>query len=227
MASVSGKTVKSSSITFVPDEFLPAIGLVMVTHAFMDNKLQQAICYIGGLDYTVGVSFLSEVEMTARRAGIFKNLARVKEQNLNQMAKMIILGEMVVKLSEERNIIAHQVPYWVGANNSEIGYFKEINKTRPQIKVQAPYIATIESLVSLARKMESIAIHLGMITPHYLPEGTDIKGKTAEEVRDLLIADPRWTDDTYFPWPDKLKKKIENLRNQPQIGKSESKPSDP
>ena len=227
MADLSGTPVKSLSITFVPDAFLPVIGLVMVTHALMDNKLQEAICFVGGIDYTVGVSFLSEVEMTVKRAGIFKNLARVKEPNLNQMAKMLILGEMVVKLSEERNIIAHQVPYWVNSENSQIGYFKETNKTNPQIKVQPPYVATIDSLVSLARKMESVAICLSMIIPQCLPDGVDIKGKTSEELRALLISHPRWSDDAQFPWPDKLKSKIASERHKPQNSHRTPKPTAP
>ena len=143
---VSGK---SESMTLLPDSFLPSIGLVMVSHAFMDNNLQKAIFILGRVDFSIGVSFLSDM-MTSKKSDIFKNLARTTEPGLSQLCKMLVLGELVTTLSTERNVIAHHVPDWVNGAESEIGYFKDVVKTYPQIRVQPPYVASIESLNTLS-----------------------------------------------------------------------------
>lgn len=206
--------------TYIPDSFIPAIGRVMVEHAFMDQQLQIGVCILAGMDYSCGVSFLSEVLMTSKRAEIFKNLARTREPDVEKLCKLLVVGDIVVDLSAERNNIAHYLPYWVNGEATEIGYFRDETKTVPQIASKPAYIATVPKLNDLAEKLRKVGFMLAGLQRIRLPDGLNFDGLTAEEFREKLAKygqeSSLWTDTAQFPWQDKLAKKIEKERARPQ-----------
>lgn len=195
-------------ITGIPDHFLAAIGLVMTYHAFMDNRLQRSIFQFAGIDGATGVSFLSKVQATSTRAEIFKNLARTKEPNLVRLAKMLVLGDVVAKLCEERNIVAHTLPSSYSPSKDELVYFKDVNMTVPQIRVQPPYLATVASLTDLAGRLGEAGIWLGMLLPNW---SSDNKAPFEN-----LAPHPDWDEDGKFPWSAALKAKMESESKKPQ-----------
>lgn len=198
---------------------MPAIGLVMVSHAFMDQQLQIAICAISGIDYSSGVSFMSEVS-TNKRAEMFKNLAKIKEDDLHQLAKMLVIGDMIGLLSNERNILAHTIPHSRDASSSKIGYFKDKNKTFPQISVQPPYTATVDSLEKLASEMFNVGIWLGALQKTHVPDGSIEENCSYDEMINILnqtgTRHPMWYDDMKFPWRDKYLAKLTSESRKPQ-----------
>ncbi len=142
------------TLTLIPDDFLPIIGEVMVQHAFMDSQLQSAICLLAGMDYNTGVSVLAPVITTRSRAEMLQNLARTKAMDLPYLCKLLVLGDVIVDLSVERNIVAHTLPYSYSPSKDELHYFKEVNKTRPQIRQTPPYVASKPKLEKLAHNMQ-------------------------------------------------------------------------
>lgn len=213
--------------TLIPDHFMPAIGLVMVTHAHMDAQLQNAIGLMSGMGYNSVVSVLAEVTSTGTRAAIFQNLARTAEHDLNVLCKMLVVGDVIVSVSRERNVIAHGTPYWYTPSKDpsdptkdQIGYFKEVNKTVPQIKQQAPYVADLKSLGTLANQIRLAAGCLYGLQKNNLSGNNDLSAMAPDEriayIRANATRSPRWTDDAHFPWPDKLKRKIESESKKPQ-----------
>lgn len=192
----------------VPDHFMPAIGLVMVQHAYMDQALQAAISHLSGMNYSVGVSILSQVNSTASRAEIFRNLARIKEPVLVQLAKFLVLADVVRDLCKERNIIAHTLPYAWSPSNNELTYFQEVNKTEPQLKIQPPYLATPESLKKLGANIEIASMWLNLSIPKWESDGKRWHFGRPDDPSAVLVDDARWRDDAAFPWPEKLKGKV-------------------
>ncbi len=222
-------------MTLIPDHFLPAIGLVIVNHAFMDTKLQAAICILAGINYNSGVSILAPIYSTSTRAEILQNLARTTAMDMTSLCKLLVLGDLIVEASTERNIIAHTLPYFHSPSKDpldpfkdEIGYFKEINKTIPQIKQQPPYTANLESLTKLSRKMLKIGACLAGLEKNYLPDGVDLSGMTSDErityIRSHATHSPVWNDDGQFPWPDKFERKLQNESQKPQNSQRVRKP---
>ena len=137
------------------------------------------------------------------------------------MVKLIVLGEQVRKFSEERNRIAHQVPFWFNEETSEIGFFNDKNTTIPQISIRPPYVANIKSLTKLAQQMNLVAIWLSALEPKCLPEGVTLPSNiSAEEIgvflRKHLTHHPMWDDDARFPWPDIFNRKKKEEARKPQ-----------
>ena len=193
----------------IPDHFLSGIGLVMVQHAFMDAKLQGVISHLSGMDFNSGASILSKVSSTSTRVEILQNLARTKIADLNTMCKMLVIAEVIIDLCQQRNILAHSLPYAYGPSADELTYFKEVNKTIPQIRVQPPYLATVSSLSKLARELVLTATWLGMFLPMWIIDGTDPREGRCE-------CHPHWKDDAEFPWPERLEQKLKKESRKPQ-----------
>lgn len=201
--------------TMVPDHFMQPIGVVMVQHAYLDRNLQRAVCHLAGMDHSVGVSVLTKLNSTSSRASILQNLARVKVDNLSQLAKFLVLADVVTGLCSERNSVAHGLPYRWSPSGNELIYFQDVNLTSPQLKIQPPYCTTPDSLVDLARRLELAADWLGISIPKWQKGGTVYSGRPPESEGATLSDDQRWLDDVAFPWPDLHRKKMENERNKP------------
>jgi len=90
----------------------------------------------------------------------------------------------------------HSLPYWYGTRTDEVGYFRDVVRTYPQIKVQPPYKATIRSLEALARDMDMVSYCLGSMLPRYQEKEGDPPGPH-----------PEWANASQFPWPDKFQRK--------------------
>lgn len=199
----------------VPEHFLPAIGAVMVQHAWMDRNLQYAIFNLVGVDRNAGIAILSRIQMTSARAEIFKNLARVKTNDIGRLCKMLVLGDVINDLCEDRNTIAHKLPYAYSPSEDQLTYFKDVNTTNPQISAQPPYIATVRDLKQLANNLCLAGKWLGMLLPIH------VIGGTSDEP--ILDCHPDWHDDGRFPWSDKFQKKVENESGKPQNRKRKPK----
>ena len=210
-------------MTLLPKTFLPAIGNLMVAHAFLDSSLQKAIFAMSNVDFSIGISLLSDA-MTSRKSDIFKNLARVTEHKLESLCKMLVLADLVDELSTKRNVFAHHLPDWANADGTEIGYFKDVNKTSSQIRVLPPVVATKQSILTLATELENVGLWLNMFIPSTMPMGTDIAGKTVEQIVALQVRHPRWDDDAQFPWQDKLRDKLKRENHKPQNNHRKLKP---
>jgi hypothetical protein len=244
-ANSGGFVVDSSKITHVPPtlvpvHFLPAIGLVIVHHAFMDSQLQAAIRLLAGNDYKTGVSILAPVTSTAIRAGMLQNLARTTARDLSFLCKLLVLGDVIILVSNQRNILAHTLPYAysppkdnLGPLSDEILYFREVNKTIPQIKIQPPYKASLESLAKLSYQISLIGVWLGMLQRTSMPDGMIIPGMSTDEIREVVgkqaTHHPHWDNDALFPWPDKLARKLRtesrNQVNRERVPKRQRSPS--
>ena len=212
---VLGSSIEMVGMTLLPTTFLPAIGKLMVAHTIVDNNLQKAIFSMSKLDFSIGVSFLSEA-LTSKKLDIFKNLARTTEHKLESLCKMLVLGDLVDALSKDRNVVAHHLPDWINKDGTEIGYWKDANKTFPQIRVQPPFKASISSILALANELETVGVWLGIIAPHCLPDGADLDGKDLKQFQAQLIRHPMWDDDALFPWQEKFLDKLKNEYHKPQ-----------
>ncbi|NOT40461.1 MAG: hypothetical protein HOP13_08215 [Alphaproteobacteria bacterium] len=194
---------------------MQSIGVVMVQHAYMDRNLQAVICHLAGMDHSAGVSVLTKLNSTASRANILQNLARVKVENLPQLAKFLVLSDVVVNVCTERNSIAHGLPYSWSPSKNELTYFRDVNLTWPQLKIQPPYCATPESLADLAQRLEVAAECLDISIPKWQKGATWYSGRPPESEGATLADDPQWLSDAAFPWPELLQRKIESERNKP------------
>ncbi|MDP2378267.1 hypothetical protein [Reyranella sp.] len=137
--------------TLMPESFLPLIGLVMIKHALLDRALNAAICHIAGLDFSAGVAMLARTPNTTARAEILRGLATTKLRNDVEAIKTHVLTDLIKKFSDERNILAHGIPYMSNAAGDVVGYIRDENMTFPQIKTKPPYRATRDSIAELAR----------------------------------------------------------------------------
>lgn len=218
-----------NSMSHIPDHFMPAIGQVMVQHAFMDSKLQNTICLLSGMSYNAGVSVLAPVTTTKTRATMLQHLARTMAKDLSYLCKLLVLGDVIAEVSNERNIIAHTIPYFYSPSTDEIGYFKEVNKTNPQISQQPPYTATVKSLYDLAGRIQLVGIWLGMLQPNCLPNGIMREGMNFDEVVDAIkkhaTRHPDWDNDACFPWQDRFRGKVDHESRKPL--NSQRIPKDP
>lgn len=181
----------------VPDEFLPAIGLVMVQHAYMDRELKSAICRLAGLDHNAGISILLRLQNTKARSDVFRNLAVTQTNELSMRRKLEVMCNVIGELCAERNTIAHVIPYWWSPSTGELGYFKDGNFTFPQLQGRPPYVASIESLYDLARRMSEVGIWLSMLAPSWSADSNISDASKSHH--------PHWNDDAMFPWKDRLK----------------------
>lgn len=197
--------------TFVPKHFLAPIGLVMVQHAQMDVNLQNAIIHLCGMDTNAGYSVLSKVQMTNARVEIFQNLARTKAETIERLAKMLTLADEMNDICSQRNIIAHSTPYAYSPKDDEVIYFRDVNKTIPQIKIQKPYKATPKSLVALAYRFQTAATWLNMLLPMWAKDKVD-----DPFLPENRTCHPDWTDDARFPWRDKYLDKLKSESRSPQ-----------
>lgn len=184
--------------SWVPDHFMQSIGVVMVQHAYMDRNLQAVICHLAGMDHSAGVSVLTKLNSTVSRANILQNLARVKVENLPQLAKFLVLSDVVVNVCTERNSIAHGLPYSWSPSKNELTYFRDVNLTWPQLKIQPPYCATPESLADLAQGLEVAADWLDISIPKWQKGETRYSGRPPESEGATLADDPRWLNDAAF-----------------------------
>lgn len=197
--------------TFVQAHFLAPIGLVMVQHAQMDVKLQNAIIHLSGMDINSGYSVLSKVQMTNARVEIFQNLARTKAETIERLAKMLALADEMREICDDRNIIAHSTPYAYSPKNDEAIYFRDVNKTAPQIKIQPPYRASPATLIALAGRFMQAATWLNMLLPLWKKDGVD-----DPFLPENCTCHPHWNDDAQFPWQDKYLDKLKAESRKPQ-----------
>ena len=179
--------------TMLPESFLPWIGLVMIKHALLDRALNAAICHVAGLDFNAGVPLLSRTPNTTARGEILRSLATTKLLNDVEAIKAHVLADLIKKYSDERNILAHGIPYWSNAAGDEIGYFRDENRTFPQIKIKPPYRASVRSIAELARQMDFVCMTLGEILPFHT---LDDSGKPITSVHKA------WANPENFAWPD-------------------------
>ena len=214
-------------ITLVPEHFFPAIGEVMVSHAWLDRKLNEAIYLLAGMDHAAGVSVLSPVSSTQSRALMLQNLARTKATDLSKLCKILVLGDLIAKLSEGRNYVAHGVPYSWSPSEGKLFYHRDTTLTNPQITQKPAYTATIASLGVLSQQLVMAGTWLGMLMPSWLPDGFDPKDKTFDEIRAVAIHHDHWDDDARFPWQPELTIKLKKEGNKPLNDTKTRTPGEP
>jgi hypothetical protein len=179
----------------VPDHFLPEIGLMMVTHAFMDREIQYTIFHLAKTDRVAGISILSSILQTSARAEILQNLALTKVRGQRRRCMLLAMVGAIHDLCKDRNIIAHLLPYSYSPSMDQLSYFRDVNTTNPQIKIQPPLNVTVASLQKMAHEMTLVGVWL-----------SSFRGRH-----------PDWRRRSVgrFPWPDRFRDKVqrENRRN--------------
>jgi len=197
-------------IVGMPDVFYPAIGRVIVSHAFADGKLNDAINFHSGMDGAAGIAVLAPVTSTADRAKMLKYLARVKSKTASEYCKYHVLAHLITDLSELRNKVAHNIPYaW---SSREIMYVKKTNLTMPQITKEEIERFTLQRLANIALELHKVGVWLGIALPGVFPDGFSPAGKSFEEIRAILLENagthPEWLNDDAFPWQAKFKARM-------------------
>ena len=76
----------------IPSNFYPALGRVMVQHAFMDTQLQQTIIFLAKMDSNAGISILMKMTQTSARAEVLQNLATTKIRGIKRRSKVLVLA---------------------------------------------------------------------------------------------------------------------------------------
>ena len=182
--------------TLLPLHFVPVIGRVAIEHTLMDQALIASAAHIAGMDYNTAISIFSQILAAGGHSDILRNLATTKVLDDVQAIKLHVLADQFDEFSKQRNIVVHSLPYWYGRATDEVGYFRDVVKTFPQIKTQPPYKATITSLERLIFDMNMVKILFGSMLPHFMEKEGDPPGPDAS-----------WLDAANFPWPDKFQQR--------------------
>ncbi|TDQ84570.1 hypothetical protein A8950_1129 [Dongia mobilis] len=190
----------------MPAHFVEPIGYVMIAHADLDETLRNAIILLSGMDPNAGCAVLSGMMIRAR-VDIFQKLVRTKAQSIDDLAKMLTIGDVINQVSDERNTLAHRLLYSWSPETNEIVYFRDVNLTNPQIRISRPYVASVDSICDLSWRIARAAAWLGMLQQRWLPNDAKmpIDDSTARR-------HPDWEQNDRLPWQAEFLKKLESER---------------
>lgn len=181
-----------------PVSLLPGFGYVVLQHANLDHTVNEAIWHLAGVDRNAGIAITSAVSALGVRIEVLRRLVIVKVTEKGDRDKLDAISQRIGELSSVRNRLMHERHYWTNQQKQEAGYFRMENFTRPQIRIQPPVTINAAVLDDLGNELSSLATWLGMFTRQH----------------------PVWSDDTKFPWRDKLPQDISSSEVCPTCGRS-------
>jgi len=170
--------------TLIPEHFLPGLGYVAVQNSQLDHSINETIWFLGTIDAAAGIAITSTVANSSTRIEMLRRLVKVKVADEKDQKKLLALLNRADEVIGERNRFSHDRPYYYSPKNDEVGFFRDVNLSNPQIKIQPPTRITTEFLQKLGAEMFRLVVWLGMYRSKH----------------------PDWSDDAQFPWQDKLPK---------------------